>query len=141
MTSGRRRCPVPILLDTGAAELLRRRERRVEILALRRFPPLLCSHVVAEFLFGQLHAGVAPAVLAEAQSYLGSFEILQPTPTTAAIYARLRVGANRRGLTLPDPDYWIAAHALEQQMELVSTDRHLLYFPEIKVHYISPSKP
>jgi hypothetical protein len=40
---------VPVLLDTGAVELLRRHHRRVETLAIQHYPPLLCRQVVGEF--------------------------------------------------------------------------------------------
>jgi hypothetical protein len=49
---------VPILLDTGAVELLRRRNRQVETLVVRQYPPLICRSVFAEFLYGQLLAEV-----------------------------------------------------------------------------------
>ena len=70
---------MPILVDTGAAELLRRRDRRAEALAIRHYPPVLCTHVVGEFLFGQAHAKVSAAASQEARKFLDSFELLRPT--------------------------------------------------------------
>jgi hypothetical protein len=37
---------VPILFDTGALELLRRRHRRAEKLAMDYFPPMMCPAVM-----------------------------------------------------------------------------------------------
>lgn len=121
---------MPVLLDTGALELLRRRDRRVESLALRHYPPLLCPHVVGEFLYGQRHAKVSPAALAEAQTFLDSFEVLRTTAVVAALYARLRADLMAKGITLPDPDYWIAAHALTENLPLITTDRDFRHMPE-----------
>jgi predicted nucleic acid-binding protein len=129
---------VPALLDTGALELLRRRDRRVEALALRHYPPLICPHVAGEFLFGQLHAKVSVSALAEAQAFLGSFELLAVTAATAETYARLRTDLSAKGVILPDPDYWIAAHALDEHLPLITTDRDFRHIPELKVHYILP---
>jgi predicted nucleic acid-binding protein len=129
---------VPILVDTGAAELLRRRDRRVETLVLRHYPPVLCTHVVGEFLFGQVHAKVTAAALVEAREFLESFEILQPGVGTAAIYGRLRAELALRGIQLPDPDYWVAAHALENRWPLVSTDRDFRQISEVTLHYLPP---
>ena len=70
-----------VLLDTGAAELLRRRHRQVETLAIRHYPPLVCRHVVGEFLYGQLRAEASPGALLEAQEYLASFDCLNPDDT------------------------------------------------------------
>lgn len=129
---------MPLIVDTGAVELLRRGDRRVESLVLRSFPPLLCPHVAGEFLFGQEHAGVSAARLNQVREFLADFESIPSTTETAAIYARLRANATARGLTLPDPDYWVAAHAIEQRCDVVSTDRHFRHFPEIRLHYLAP---
>lgn len=129
---------MPILVDTGAAELLRRRDRRVETLVLRHYPPVLCTHVVGEFLFGQAHAQVTDTTFAEACEFLESFEILQPGVGTAEIYGRLRAELALRGVQLPDPDYWIAAHAMENRWPLVSTDRDFRQIPELTLHYLPP---
>ena len=129
---------MPALLDTGALELLRRRDRRVETLALRHYPPLICPQVAGEFLFGQLHAKVSAAALAEAQAFLDSFELIAPSNNTAGIYARLRATLVAKGITLPDPDYWIAAQALEANLLLITTDRDFRHMPEIRAHYVSP---
>ena len=127
-----------ILVDTGAAELLRRRDRRVETLVLRHYPPVLCAHVVGEFLFGQAYAKVAAATFQEAREFLESFEVLQPGPVTAAIYGRLRAELAFRGIHLPDPDYWIAAHALENRWPLASTDQDFRHIPDLTLHYLPP---
>jgi predicted nucleic acid-binding protein len=127
---------VAVLLDTGAVELLRRRHRQVEVLAIRHFPPLVCRHVFAEFLYGQLLAQASPGALLEAQEYLAEFECLDPDDTTSLIYARIRAELKRQGITLPDPDYWIAAHALQNHLRLVTTDAHFQHIPGLQIHLI-----
>ena len=130
---------MPILVDTGAVELLRRRDRQAETLVLRHYPPIICTHVVGEFLFGQLHAKVSAAALREARVFLDSFEILRPGIDTAVIYGRLRAQLQTVGIQLPDPDYWIAAHALEGRMRLLSTDKDFENIPDLVLHYL-PAK-
>jgi tRNA(fMet)-specific endonuclease VapC len=129
---------VPALLDTGALELLRRRDRRVETLALRHYPPLICPHVAGEFLYGQRHAKVSAPALAEVRAFLASFELLTVTTLTAETYARLRADLSAKGITLPDPDYWIAAHALAENLPLITTDRDFRHMPDLNVHTILP---
>lgn len=128
---------MPILVDTGAAELLRRRDRRAETLVLRHYPPVICTHVVGEFLFGQALAKVSAATFQEARAFLNSFEILNPGAETAAIYGRLRAQLQAGGIQLPDPDYWIAAHALETSFPLLSTDRDFQHIPDLALHYLA----
>lgn len=125
-----------ILVDTGALELLRRRTKRVEQIVLRFFPPVICSHVAAEFLYGQVSVGVSSSALLQAQEFIESFDLLIPGLSTAAIYARLRSTLKATGRILPDPDYWIAAHAIEEGMPIISTDKHFKLIPEISLHLV-----
>jgi predicted nucleic acid-binding protein len=127
---------VAILVDTGALELLRRRSKNVEELALRSFPPVICTHVAAEFLYGQISANVSPPSLLQAQEFLNSFEILAPGLSTAAIYARIRSDLKAAGRKLPNADYWIAAHAIEGRMSIVSTDHHFKLISEVSIHLV-----
>ena len=121
-----------LLLDTGPLELLRRRDRRVESLALQYYPPVLPLAAVGEFLYGQLLAEVVPEALMQAQKFVAGFEILPSNTTTALIYARLRSQNKRRGRMIPDPDYWIAALAVQHRMRLVTTDSHFECFDELQ---------
>lgn len=118
--------------------MLRRRDRRVEVLSLRYYPPLISPHVTGEFLYGQLHAGISAPALREVQAFLGSFEVLELTVATANAYAHLRSTLTAKGVTLPDPDYWIAAHASEERLPLITTDRDFRHLTELKVHYLLP---
>ncbi|MDO8545174.1 MAG: PIN domain-containing protein [Opitutaceae bacterium] len=113
-----------LLVDTGPLELLRRRERRIESLALQYYPPVLPLPAVGEFLYGQLLAHVAAEALMRAQEFLAGFETLAPDATTALTYARLRSQAKQGGHTMPDADYWIAALAIQHRLRLLTMDGH-----------------
>jgi predicted nucleic acid-binding protein len=39
---------------------------------------------------------------------------------------------------LPDPDIWIAAHALEQHCAVLSTDQDFRHIPDLTFRYLSP---
>ena len=110
----------------------------MEALALRHYPPVICPAVAGEFLFGQAHAKVSAATFQQARNFLESFELLTPGMATAAIYGRLRAQLALEGRQLPDPDYWIAAHALENRLPLVSTDRDFEHIPDLILHYLPP---
>jgi tRNA(fMet)-specific endonuclease VapC len=103
---------------------------------LRHYPPVICTHVVGEFLFGQAHAKVSATAFQEAREFLDAFEVLHPDANTAAIYGRLRAQLLASGVQLPDPDYWIAAHALENRLPLLTTDGDYRHVPDLVVHYL-----
>ena len=76
----------------------------------RRWPSDIIRHCFAatssgKFLYGQLRAGASAAALLEAREYLASFECLNPDDATSLIYARVRTSLEKRGITIPDPDY------------------------------------
>lgn len=131
---------MPALFDTGALELLRRRSRRVEALAVKHYPPVVCSHVVDEYLYGQFHARVPDSALLAARIYLAPFEMLRPSDRTPDLCAQLRAGLHARGVIVPDPVCWIAAHALENSLPVVTTDRHFRLLPELRVHLVTVPK-
>jgi predicted nucleic acid-binding protein len=110
----------------------------METLALRYFPPVICPHVAAEFLYGQTLAKVSASAAMHAREFLESFDILQPSIRTSAIYARIRADMKDRGISLPGPDYWIASHAIEEGLPLATTDRHFELIPELYLHFLKP---
>ena len=113
-----------------------RRHRQVETLAVCHNPPLLCRHVIGEFHYGQLLADATSGALLEAQEFLASFDYLNPDEMTSLIYARVRAGLKKRGIALPDPDYWIAAHALQNHLRLITTDSDFEHIPDLHIHLI-----
>lgn len=129
---------MPALLDTGALELLRRRDQRVETLVLKNYPPVLCPHVAGEYIHCQLKARVSKAAIMQARTFVAAFEVLAPSTRTVDVYADLCDHLATRNITLPDPAYWIAAHALEQRIPLVTTDRCFRQVPGLKLHLLHP---
>ena len=129
-----------LIVDTGAVELLRRGDRRAEGLILRHYPPVLCAHVVGEFLFGQSNGNVSTEDYEHAQNYLNSFEFIQPGFATAEIYADIRAKLGARGFKMSDPDYWIAAHAVERNEPVLSTDRGFCRIEGLWVHLLDPTR-
>jgi predicted nucleic acid-binding protein len=129
---------VPALFDTGALEMLRRRNRRVEALALKLFPPVVCPQVVGEFLHGQFRARVDDGALLAARLFLAPFETLIPTSFTPDFYAQLRSALPAGSDPVPDGVCWIAAHALEQGLPVVTTDRQFRRLPGLQVRLVVP---
>jgi len=128
---------VAILIDTGALELLRRETPPVHKLAIRFYPPVICSHIAAEFLYGQALANVSASAMMHAREFLESFEILAPSLRTASIYARIRADLKSHSMTIPEPDIWIAAHSIEEHIPLVSTDKHFRSIREVNLHLLT----
>lgn len=129
---------MPALFDTGALELLRRRHPRVEALALKYFPPVVCPHVVGEYLYGQFRSQVDEAALLAARIFLAPFETLMPSVRTPDLCAQLRSAPHTGDSPVPESVCWIAAHALEHGLPVVTTDRQFRRLPGLKVLLVVP---
>ncbi len=57
--------------------------------------------------------------------------MLLPGRETAEQYARLFVQVKRAGTPVPDNDLWIAALALENDLALITRDRHFDNIPQL----------
>ena len=58
-------------------------------------------------------------------------EVLLPGRETAEQYARLFVQLKRAGTPVPDNDLWIAALTLENDLALITRDRHFDNIPQL----------
>jgi predicted nucleic acid-binding protein len=70
------------------------------------------------------------------QELLSGFECLAADETTSLVYARIRAALHEKGVKLPDPDYWIAAHALQHRLPLPTTDTDFKFIPGLQIHLI-----
>ncbi len=131
---------MPALFDTGALELLRQRNPRVESLALKHYPPVICSQVVGEYLYAQFHSRIPEPDLVSARLFLAPFEMLLPSARTPDICAKLRSDLTAKDLFLPDSVHWIGALAIEHGFPVVSTDRDFRKVPGVQLHLIIPPK-
>ena len=67
------------------------------------------------------------------QSFLSrpTVGIMLPARETAEHYARLFVQLKRAGTPIPDNDLWIAALALEHDLQLITRDHHFKSIPQL----------
>jgi tRNA(fMet)-specific endonuclease VapC len=67
------------------------------------------------------------------QSFLAkpTVGIMLPARETAEHYARLFVQLKRAGTPIPDNDLWIAALALEHDLQLITRDHHFKSVPQL----------
>jgi tRNA(fMet)-specific endonuclease VapC len=57
--------------------------------------------------------------------------VLLPDRETAEHYARLFVQLKRAGTPVPDNDLWIAALALQHDLQLITRDKHFKNIPQL----------
>lgn len=115
-----------VALDTNAySDFLRGVPSRVGVIraAERIHLPL--------FVLGELRAGFAAGSresenLATLRQFLSSprVSVLYPDDGTTEHYARIFIGLRARGMPIPTNDLWIAALAIQHDLDLCSSDVH-----------------
>lgn len=112
----------------------------MEALALKHYPPVVCSHVVGEYLYSQFRSKVSDHSLVAARVFLAPFEMLTPSARTPDLCAELRANLLANDIMVPDTVCWIAAHALEHGLPVITTDRSFRKCPGLQVHLITLPK-
>jgi tRNA(fMet)-specific endonuclease VapC len=120
---------VKILLDTNAFSALRRGDRFVTAQVTRAEEVLLSVIVAGELLAGFHKGSRFQENLRALQTFIKdpSVAILQVTWITAELFARISDALRRRGTPIPINDIWLAAHAIEANASLLSSDGHFRY--------------
>jgi predicted nucleic acid-binding protein len=102
---------------------------------------VVCSHVIGEYLYAQFQSRAADTTVVAARVFLAPFEMLAETSLTPDLFAQVRARLLREGAPAPDALCWIAAHALEQQLPVVTTDRNFRRVAGLQVHVVTLPKP
>ena len=85
---------------------------------------LLPVPVIGELQYGALNSKRSAENLVEVERLVARCRVLDITASTAAVYARLRLGLKEKGKPIPENDLWIAALCVEHQVPLATLDGH-----------------
>ena len=123
------------LLDTNTISIVAsgrstNADRRVSEL----MPAKLCTSVISygEVWFGLLRRPAMARLREVTANLLAEIEILPWTRATADAYGQLRAQMERRGKAIAPLDMLIAAHALEVNATLVTSDRAFRFVPGLE---------
>ncbi len=115
-----------ILLDTNAYSALRRGHEAV-VDAVRQSERVLFSSIVAgELLFGFRNGSRVDENTRALEDFLQDpfVRLLPVTWVTADLFGHISADLRKQGKPIPTNDIWIAAHAMEEGADLLSSDRH-----------------
>ena len=123
------------MLDTNTASWLMKGQPNVVARLKAATPDSVCLSAVteAELLYGVAKRPEAKKLRAAVDELLTAIDILPWTGATARRYATIRADLERRGRPLGALDLMIAAHAVEQDATLVTSDRAFDAVPWLRV--------
>lgn len=123
-----------IMLDTNAYSDWRRGLYWASIIEGSRTINL-CSVALGEILFGFEKGRYPEENNKRLKAFLGSSNtsLVSITARTSEIYAQLISNLQREGKPIPTNDVWIAASAIENNVTLLTRDKHFKNIPQLSV--------
>ena len=115
-----------VLLDSNAYSRLMRGDGQTAALVRSSTDILMPAVVIGELLCGFRHGSRFDRSASELRSFLENpyVSFVPVGPTTADRYSGIAAAMRSKGTPIPTNDLWIAAHAMETGVDLVSADRH-----------------
>ena len=127
-------------LDTSAYSFFRRGHP-----ALRSLVQTTSRLAISSIVIGELQAGFRRGSrLRENETALSSFlasprvSLLVVDQTTAERYGEIAAYLRREGRPLPSNDVWIAAHAMQHGLRVMTLDRHFSAMPQVSIELFEP---
>jgi predicted nucleic acid-binding protein len=103
--------------------------------------PALSVITVAEQRAGWIYAKWGEAKREDAERRLRAYTWIPLDPGILDRWAQLDADCRRTGLTVDDNDKWVAATAIEHDLELVTCDKGQSELPGLNALYLPPDPP
>jgi tRNA(fMet)-specific endonuclease VapC len=116
--------PGSFLIDTNIAVALLAGEDAVHASFNQNGLIFLSSIVLGELFYGARRSGRVASNLARLEELAAKFTVLNCDVSTARHYGEIRDLLRAKGRPIPENDIWIAAHAQQYELTLVTRDAH-----------------
>lgn len=87
--------------------------------------------VIAELLYGAENSARKEENLRNYNKFIDECDILPLTRKTAEQYSKIRMRLKQRGNPIPENDLWVAAACIENQIPLISEDKHFDFIEDL----------
>ena len=127
-------------LDTSAYSFFRRGHPEVVALVQTAAQIGVSAIVLGELLAGFKQGSQQRQNELALDAFLASkrVRVLAVDTTTAGRYADVATYLRQQGTPLPSNDVWIAAHAMQHGLQVVTLDKHFRLMPQISLRLLSP---
>lgn len=89
--------------------------------------------VIAELLYGAENSVRKEENLKNYNKFIDECNILPLTRKTAEQYSKIRMRLKLRGNPIPENDIWVAAACIENQISLISEDKHFDFIEDLTI--------
>lgn len=121
-----------LLLDTNAIIALQRQNSSLINLIHQADDVFIPLTAVGELYFGAYKSTRIEENRENVARFLKGRVILNPDTNTANVYGLIKQQLRAKGRPIPENDIWIAAIAIQYDLELVTQDRHFSEVDNLK---------
>lgn len=121
-----------LLLDTSAVIAVLRGVERIKAVLEAAEQVAIPSIVLGELYYGAYNSSASAKHLKQVTDLLSVFDTVEVNPTVAETYGHIKAELRKAGKPIPENDIWIAAMAMTNGFELVTSDAHFDYIPDLE---------
>lgn len=129
-----------VCLDTSAYSFLTRGHPEIASIARSAAQISISAVVIGELLTGFRLGKRMQENRRSFDRFLASprVHVLDVDPTTAERYSEIECFLRAQGTPLPPNDIWIAAHAMQHGLQVLTLDRHFKKMPQVSTLLLEP---
>lgn len=121
------------ILDTNIIIALFEDDNNVKLNISKAKMIFLPSIVIGELFYGAYNSGKQKKNIEKIIKFCGEIQVLSCDYITATIYGKIKKQLKEIGKPIPENDIWIAAISIQNNIPLVTKNKHLSYIGEIEL--------
>jgi tRNA(fMet)-specific endonuclease VapC len=89
--------------------------------------------VIGELYYGALYSTKVQKNISDINKLTAQYNVLLVDETVAAVYGSIKAELRKKGKPIPENDIWIAAIAIQNNLILITRDKHFKEIERIKI--------
>ena len=98
--------------------------------------PFISFVTVGELYYGAFNSGKPQKHIKQVEDFLTISKIVNVEKSTAKYYAQIKTQLRKNGTPIPENDIWLSATAMENDLLLVTKDKHLKMVENLKLLFL-----
>jgi tRNA(fMet)-specific endonuclease VapC len=98
--------------------------------------PFISSITIGELYYGAYNSGIPHKHIKQIEDFLTISKIVNVEYSTAKYYAEIKTQLRKNGTPIPENDIWLSATTIENDLILVTKDKHLKMVKNIELLFL-----
>jgi tRNA(fMet)-specific endonuclease VapC len=112
------------LLDTNVVIALFNGDEKITKWMAKTGEVLIPNIVIGELYYGSLKSKLKKDNIRKIEEFIVAAPVISTDLDSARVYGKVKYELSKKGKPIPENDIWIAALAIQNDLTLVSYDRH-----------------